>query len=256
MASFSELIETISPAGELSVPDAWRQGRTTYGGLSAALCVAGVLRNHAAVPPLRAAHFTFLGPAAGALRIQSSLLRQGKNSVFVAADLHGEAGVATRATLAFGNARESRTSFAALPAPAVPPPDGCPLFAPGRDKPRFASQFEIRVARRTSEPDFLMWVRHNDPLARRGIVGLIALADVLPPAAITLVSAAAPVSTITWSVDMVDPAAAEIGDPEGWHLMQSRADHAADGYSSQAMALWNHTGAPVLVARQTVAIFG
>jgi acyl-CoA thioesterase len=92
MTSFSDLIAAISPEGETIIPEDWRQGRTTYGGLSAALCVAGALRAVEGLPPLRVAHFAFIGPAAGALRIAATVLRRGKSSVFVGVDLVGRWG--------------------------------------------------------------------------------------------------------------------------------------------------------------------
>lgn len=37
--------------------------------------------------------------------------------------------------------------------------------------------------------------------------------------------------------------------------MQSRAENAREGYSSQDMIVWNSAGEPVITGRQTVAIF-
>jgi acyl-CoA thioesterase len=261
MTSFSDLIAAISPAGETTIPEDWRQGRTTYGGLSAALCVAGALRAVAGLPALRAAQFVFVGPAAGALRIAATVLRQGKSSVFVGVDLLGEAGLATRATLSFGAKRASVLRYRACPAPeVVGPEEGRPFF-PNTERPAFTTHFETRLAGQFArasgpgEPDLLLWIRHNDAGARRGLAGLIALADALPPAAITMFPAPAPISTITWSVDLLEPDLVEAGSERGWHLMRSRGDHVADGYTSQHMVLWNESGVPLLLARQTVAIF-
>jgi len=261
MTSFADLIAAITPQGETVIPEDWRQGRTTYGGLSAALCVAGALRAVPGLPPLRAAQFVFVGPAAGALRIAATVLRQGKSSVFVGVDLVGEAGLATRATLSFGAPRASVLSYRACPAPKVPPPEEGRLFFPNAQRPEFTTHFETRRAGKYArasgpmEPDLLLWIRHNDPGARHGLPGLIALADALPPAAITMFPAPAPISTITWSVDLLEPDLVAAGSEHGWHLLRSRGDHAADGYTSQHMVLWNDEGVPLLLARQTVAIF-
>jgi acyl-CoA thioesterase len=261
MTTFTDLIASISADGDAVVPEDWRQGRTTYGGLSAALCVAGALRTVPGLPKLRAAQFAFVGPAAGALRIAASVLRQGKSSVFIGVDLVGEAGLATRAILSFAAPRASILGYRALPAPAVrPPAEGKPFF-PKAQRPQFSTHFETRragghaMASGAAEPDLLLWIRHNDAGARHGLPGLIALADALPPAAITMFHAPAPISTITWSIDLLEPDLAVAGDAEGWHLMQSRGDHVADGYTSQHMVLWNEAGVALLVARQTVAIF-
>ena len=42
----------------------------------------------------------------------------------------------------------------------------------------------------------------------------------------------------------------------GWFLAQHVAQTAQQGYSSQAMRLWNARGEPVMVGRQTIAVFG
>ena len=84
------------------------------------------------------------------------------------------------------------------------------------------------------------------------VVGLAALADALPPAAMASFSEVAPISTMTWMFDVLDD------DPrteDGWWLSQSVAEHSGDGYSSQAMRVWNRAGQPIVVGRQNVAIF-
>ena len=47
-----------------------------------------------------------------------------------------------------------------------------------------------------------------------------------------------------------------VTDPDGWFFAQHTAQLAKDGYSSQSMRLWNKQGEPVLVGRQTIAVFG
>ena len=42
---------------------------------------------------------------------------------------------------------------------------------------------------------------------------------------------------------------------EGWFYARHVAQWIRDGYSSQAMRLWAADGTPVLVGRQTVAVF-
>lgn len=258
MTSFSQIIDAITPRGDANVPENWQQGRTTYGGLSAALCVAGALRATPNLPPLRSAQFTFIGPAAGPLRITPTILRQGKNSVFIAVDLTGEAGLATRALLTFGAPRASSLTYRARPAPAVPPPHECRNFFAGGIGPNFTANFEVLRAggqapiSGAADPDLVVWFRHRDEAARTGLLGLIALADAIPPAAFSMFTAPAPISTITWSIDVLD---LDATTTTGWHLMQSRGDYIADGYTTQDMALWNESGIPLLLARQTIAIF-
>ena len=72
------------------LPDDWLQGRTAFGGLSAALCWEAAQRVGDALPPLRSAQFAFVGPAGGRLRIEPTLLRRGKSAAFYSVDLHGD----------------------------------------------------------------------------------------------------------------------------------------------------------------------
>ena len=67
MSSYSDLIAGITQTetGHLAhVTDNWKQGRTTYGGLSATLCVEAALKTLPDAPPLRSGQFAFIGPAA------------------------------------------------------------------------------------------------------------------------------------------------------------------------------------------------
>ncbi|MBV9993258.1 MAG: thioesterase family protein [Alphaproteobacteria bacterium] len=259
MTPFSALISTLTDEFRIALSDDWLQGRTAYGGLSAALCVEAALRAIPELPPLRAAQFAFIGPAAGELSLRTSILRRGKSSVFVGVDLIGEAGLATRAVLSFAVARKSAIAYDALAMPEAKRPEDCPPFFPG-DKPivNFQAHFESRLAGgarpRTpdAEPRYLIWFRHRDEKARSGLVPLIALADAPPPAAMVLFTEPAPISTMTWTVDMLSD---ELATRDGWWLIESRAQAAAQGYSQQTMTVWSADGKAAIAARQNVAIF-
>ena len=103
MTEFSELMCSVVRSDDtwsVDVSADWKQGRTLYGGLSAALCAQAALNEWSDLPPLRSASFSFVGPAEGKLQLAPSLLRRGKSTVFAAVDLSGEAGLATRAIFA------------------------------------------------------------------------------------------------------------------------------------------------------------
>ncbi len=211
------------------------------------------------LPPLRSAQFTLIGPASGPLTMTPSVLRRGKSAVFVNVDLTGEAGLAARAVLSFGVARTSQIAYGALPMPKVARIEDSPPFFPGNTSPiTFQQHFESRLAGGTrpmtpgSKPEYLVWFRHRDARARDGIVPLISLADAPPPAIMALFPHFAPVSTMTWSVDMLSDAPQTT---DGWWLIQSLATTAHQGYSTQAMTVWNAAGEPVIAHSQNVAIF-
>lgn len=261
MTSYTDLVAAISATEtgfSAFVSDDWKQGRTTYGGLSAALCVEAALKTFPEAPPLRSAQFAFVGPASGELAISVKTLRQGKSTLFVAVDLIGEQGVATHGVLTFGAARTSALSYEEVLCPAVAPASACESFFPENRQgaPHFSSQFEVRKAGGTrplagGEPEYLLWIRHRDPAAT-SLSALIALADMPPPPAMALFPQFGPISTMTWSLDVVGLPGE---DDDGWRLLRSRAETIGDGYSTQEMQLWDSHGRPLVLARQNVAIF-
>lgn len=262
MMSFSDLIDAIAREGDsfvTRVSDDWLQGRTVYGGLAGALCVEAALRHRDGLPPLRSAQFAFVGPATGELRIRPTLLRQGKSTAFVGVDLEGEAGLATRATLCFGAARASTLDHPAPRAAHVPPPDACEDFfrhaPPGLG---FARHFDGQLAAgampfsRAGAPDITLWLRHRDDSLKPSVTALLALADAPPPASFVLFEKPAPISTMTWSLDLLTE---ELATDDGWWLVRTAADQIANGYSGQTTGIWNARGVPVAAARQNVAVF-
>ena len=264
MTGFDELIGAFTARGEdghkVTAPPAWSQGRTLYGGMSAALCYIAARHDVDADIPLRSASFCFVGPAGGDLTGTAEVLRRGKSTVISEATLKTEQGIGTRAMLVFGAPRESKINQSSLPMPDVPAPEAClPLWGERSGQgPHFAKNFDYLIAgghRPMSggkNGELLVWVRFRETVASDPMTGLLALADSLPPAAITMFTEGAPISTITWSMEFLEESV-DVGD--NWFLFQSIADHTVNGYSSQAMYLWDSKGRPVMTARQNVTIF-
>ena len=57
---------------------------------------------------------------------------------------------------------------------------------------------------------------------------------------------------MTWMVNIVSE---NLATRDGWWLLESRAENASQGYSSQDMLVWNRDGDLVIAGRQSVAIF-
>jgi acyl-CoA thioesterase len=261
MATFSDLLSSMQKEGDafrVALDDTWAQGRTAYGGLSAAFCVEAALRAVPDLPPLRSAQFALIGPASGMLSMKAQILRRGKSTAFVGVDLTGEAGLAARAILTFGVARNSALTYADLPMPLVEDIESSPSFFGDKPVISFQQQFESRMAggarplQPDADPEYLIWFRHRDERAREGIVPLIALADAPPPASMVIFPQPGPISTMTWSMDILtdDPQSRD-----GWWLVESKTETAHQGFSTQSMMVWNTAGQPVIAHRQNVAIF-
>lgn len=263
MSSLASILAQLTPDGDgftIDAPEDWAQGRTLYGGMTAALAYEAVTRMHADLAPLRSAQFTFIGPASGKLHFSSAMLRKGRSSALVSADCVNDAGAAARAMFVFGGARDSKVSHDYLPMPRVDAPEACASFRKqGPDAPRgFWNNFETRLASggrlfdaSAPRPEFAVWTRVLDAGGADPMAALLAIADCLPPAAMVHFPQPAPISTMTWSIDILrTPERAE-----GWRLLWSSSESASAGYSAQAMTLWSETGEALAVGRQMVAIF-
>ncbi len=262
MTPFSALTAAMQHDGGrhmINLPDDWLQGRTAYGGLSAAMCLEATHRSQENLPPLRSAQFCFIGPATGTLSISSDVLRRGKSTVIVGSDLTGDSGLAVRSTFCFGTSRSSSHDHQALVMPKAAGPDDCPDYYIWPDRPNFMSHFDGRLAagarpRTTGEkPEMIVWLRHKDAGDETDLLRLLALADALPPASLVLSKEFIPISTMTWTIDILED---KPFTSTGWWLIQTTANTSREGYSAQSTVIWSPDGKPVLTASQNVAIFG
>jgi acyl-CoA thioesterase len=240
----------------LDAPPSWSQGRTLYGGMTAALGWAAAARTHPDLPPLRSIQAAFVGPASGRLTLAPEVLRRGKSATTVGVDVRGEVGLAARLTFFCGAARPSKVTHERVEAPSSPGPDNLPAVLKAGEGPTFAANYDIRhvsggLPFSGGEPEFLMWARMRDAGGADPLVSLIALADVLPPASMPVFPEFGVISTLSWSLDLDRLP----DDASAWYLCRATAESTSDGYSRQAMEVWEAQGRRVLAGRQTVAIF-
>lgn len=253
----AQVINDFTPSSDFTPPPNWYQGRTIYGGLSAALALQSVLQTAAQnLPPLKSAQILFVGPASGSLRFAAQLLRQGKSVTSIAVDCFSGSEIALRAAFMFASPRSSQIQHELFSRPAVNGPDSYPRLPNVSSAPAALGNFDLRFAggslpvSGSERGEFVAWVRHRDAAGVEPAVALLALADALPPAAMACFSDFAPVSTMQWTVDLAQPAT-----PSDWFLLRSTSQQAGNGYSFQTMEVWDEHSQLVLCGNQTVAIF-
>ncbi|NIJ20120.1 acyl-CoA thioesterase [Sphingomonas naasensis] len=237
-----------------AIPADWMQGRTAFGGLSAALALQAALEHEPDLPPLRSAQIAFIGPLAGAVEVTATKLRRGRNAAFLQSDLVSEAGLGLRATFVFMAELPSTIAHDEAPrAPIAPPAPDAQLYT--GPETFFTGNFNFWDPGAAPGPaEWLRWARLR---ARDGLdpmVELLAIGDALPPGAFKLAGERqTPLSSLNWQINFLTPAPAT---RDGWWLLAAQADTAHHGYSSQRMTIWNAAGDPVAEAMQGVAIFG
>jgi len=238
-----------------TIPDGWLQGRTAYGGFSAALALHAAMAADEDLPPLRSAQVSFIGPLSGEIAVRAERLRRGRNAAFVQADVIGEAGLGLRATFVFMRDVESRVDHRAGRPPDFPRPAAHDRVFTGVRGVAFTQNFDFvdqRDAAALGPAEWLRWVRLRDRDGLHPAVELMAVADCLPPAAMRLLGGPAPVSSMTWLVNLLGAAPATT---DGWWLLRSASGFAANGSSSQVMDVWNADGVPAAQQMQGVALF-
>ena len=255
MTSLAQVIAGLHRTGDGwhgLVPETWLQGRTAYGGLSAALALHAAMDADVDLPPLRSALVAFVGPLHGAITVRTELLRRGRNAAFVQADVTSDAGLGLRATFVFMRAVESGVEHRTGRAPHVAPPGPADTILQGHPAVAFSQHFDMIDRHDARSAEWLRWVRLRDRDGVHPFVALIAVADCLPPVALKLLGRPAPVSSLTWQLNLLG---ATPTTDDGWWLLRSTSDHASAGSSSQTMAIWATDGTPVAEQMQSVAIF-
>jgi acyl-CoA thioesterase len=244
--------EPIEAGFRTTIPENWKQGRTAYGGLSAALALHAAMQIEPDLPPLRSAQIAFIGPLAGNVAVAATKLRRGRNAAFIQSDLVSEAGLGFRATFVFMAPLASAITHDTAPrAPLKAPVPTAELYT-GPDH-FFTGNFNFLDIKDTGPAEWLRWARLRARDGLHPMVELMAIGDALPPAAFKLLeNRQAPLSSLNWQINFVAP---EPATTDGWWLLHASADIARDGYSSQRMTIWNAAGEPIAEAMQGVAIF-
>lgn len=83
---------------------------------------------------------------------------------------------------------------------------------------------------------------------------LLALIDAWPPATLPHLQTPAPSSSLTWTIEFVQPQPAMPAN--GWCQYLSTIEHASDGYGHIAAQCWTPDGQLIALSRQTATIFG
>jgi acyl-CoA thioesterase len=254
LAAILARFEPGAASHHIAIPPSWHQGRTSYGGLSSVLAYQAAKLASDDLPPLQSAQIAFVGPLAGEVEVSATLLRRGKNTAFVKADISGAEGVGLSCTFIFMNRRQSHLDYEGLPRPEfprIPTPEnvrsGPPEFFTGHMQyPDKRLELGLATNRLAS------WHRFSEHKGLDPIAELICIGDTLPPSAMGLMTQKGMVSSMNWQINMLTDTPST---KDGWWYLESETHHASNGASSQYMTAWNSDGEPVLTGMQSVAIF-
>ncbi len=262
MVSYTELMDNFFTSGpehyHCTLPETWKQGRTAFGGLTAAFLAAAIQNDQPDLPPLRTMQVNFIGPAIDELRVTSSLLRRGKNNATFRAELDSDAGAGTHGYFTYGVERPLNLTMDYPLKEITKRPEELEPYELSGHAPNFLVNFDRRWVSgpqfftQSNDPDMLIWSRLTDPNAwDKGLIPLIVLADT-PPAAFGSLDSIRALSSMNWNINFLTD---DFTTEDGWWLMRSATRFIRDGYSSQLIQIWNSEGRRVMDAMQHIAIF-
>jgi len=259
---FSQLLQTIHRSGgeaTWEVHPEWLQGRAVFGGLQAILAVHAMRGLIDADIPLRTLQVAFVAPSTSShIQARATLLRRGKSATQLEARLSDGDTLLAVVIGVFGKPRASRLHLM----PEMPPVD-CDKprrlpYVPGLS-PSFTQHFDAHWLRGgmpfSGEQDPKLSVTLGMPgEVRSSEFHVLAMADFLPPVALSWLQSPAPGSSMTWMLEILS------GVVDGLPMDGWRADAdmqaAADGYTHQSVMLWGPQGQPIALSRQTMVVFG
>jgi len=263
--TFAQLLDAVRDnPRSVSIPASWAQGRSCFGGLMAALQFEAMRAKVAPGRPIRSLAVCFVGPPAIEVPIsfEVEVLREGKavSQVLGRAMQNGE--TVTLVQGSFGAARESMISVAAAPAPEFKPVDEVPVFPfVAGVMPEYLRYIDMRWAlgglpySHTPSPAIGGYARLRDVEEETLTEAhLLALVDTWPPAVLPHLSKPAPGSSLTWTIEFVQPLPQMT--TRDWTQYRAVIEHARDGYGHVAAGVWTPKGELVAISRQTTTVFG
>ncbi|SHH93505.1 acyl-CoA thioesterase [Ferrimonas marina] len=246
----------------MTFPDSWAQGRTAFGGLSAALLYAAMKTQVADDRPLRSLTTNFVGPllADTEFCFQVELLREGKSASQLTARIIQNGQVAVLQQASFGVERFSEIEVNQRRQHGLPQPEQLSKmpFLPGVT-PNFIQHVELAIAEGAlpysgnRSAQLSGWMRFGQPPKIVTDAHLIGLIDAWPPAVLQMMKAPAPVSTMMWNLEFIHPHPPAAGSD--WFAYKAITRQAANGYAHLEADIWDHSGDLVAISRQSVAVF-
>jgi acyl-CoA thioesterase len=259
---FSEIIaDQTAEAG--TIPEGWKQGRATYGGLTAAMLYKSLER---ILPdssrPLRWASFSLVGPSdPGPVEMVPRILRQGKNVIQGECHMLQQGEVVATLQAAFGAGRDSAVVIEPAPMPVMKTPEESTLFPFVEGvTPEFIRNFELCLSRGAfpfagaEVAELGGWMRYADEQGPLDTAALIGMLDAWPPTVLPAMKTPAPVSTLTWTLQFLRDRH-ERGMNDWWPYL-AETDASGDGYAQTRARIWDGDGALVALSQQTIAVFG
>lgn len=261
MAQIDSILEQARQGATLTVPASWGQGRTVFGGLSAAIMNQAMTSEVPDDRMMRVQNTQFISPlyADEPFKVNVIHMRDGKNVTQIQAQLIQRDQIAVQSMAAFGVDRDSGI---AVPAPCIdaqPPKRGNWIPQIPKVVPKFFRYIDIRIedggypftGRKTAA--YRGWMRFKDAPEQITDAHLITLIDAWPPTVSQQLRRPAPFSTLSWNVEFIHPHPRITG--QSWLAYHCDTRQALNGYAHTFAKIYSESGQMIAVSRQVVTVF-
>ncbi|KAF7764532.1 hypothetical protein PCIT_b0557 [Pseudoalteromonas citrea] len=263
--TFDEIIKNQSlktTPCEFSFPQNWCQGRTAFGGLSAAIMLQNMKHQLADERRLLSMSINFVGPlfADQAFVLETQILRSGKNATQMLCTIKQDTQVCLIAQACFAKERASKVNVPVTHRHNLQPANSARVL-PYQEHvmPAFFQHVDLNLQigdmpfSGSSNSSLGGWMRFKEtPLDPLNELHLLALADAWPPTLLQMANGPSPASSMSWYIEFVQ----DINlDSDAWFGLDAQTHHAANGYGLEDAKIYAPDGHLLAISRQTVAIF-
>ncbi|MED5439741.1 MAG: thioesterase family protein [Pseudomonadota bacterium] len=268
MTSFDHYYQALLN-GEMPAVDAtWGQGKTTFGGMSAALALAALERDYPQTAPLRSLSIHFCGALTTEqpYDIATRELRAGRSVSHLQAEVIQNEDCATVVSACYGKARESDVNVHAGKGAPGEPGNGTRLGYIQGVTPEFVRHIDFSYVSgglpfsNSKDNHIHGWMRFNDCTGPLTEAHLVALIDSWPPATLQKLKSVAPCASITWSLELLDSPSApsNSGEPlqaNDWLYYEVDIAEAHGGYAHTTARIFRADGSLLALSRQLVVVY-
>lgn len=277
MNNLDHYLASATSAESITIDSSWGQGRTIFGGMSAALLLKKLNQQNPDSGLLRSLNIAFCGPLFSdqPCSINTREIRAGKSIAHWQAELIQDDKVATMVTACYGRQRDSDIHVAHESVDTQTPESGQKLPYIKGMTPEFTQHIDFiyhggQLPFTNSKLNHLKGLMRFSGLPGKGLLGkelsgkeelteehLVALIDAWPPTVLQKMKSMAPCATVTWQLELVTPIS-QLPHPvmtDEYLTYEAEIRQAHDGYAHTEARIATQDGVLLALSRQLIAIY-
>lgn len=262
---FEDLLAQSKADIAFSVNSSWGQGRTLFGGLSAALVYKKISQDISSDRPLRSISINFSGQALAEVpfSITEQVLSNGKSISQINGQLIQNDRVVTQVCACFGIERESEIEISAAKVKLLEQGNNKPFGYMKGLTPEFVQHFEFEYCKgqfpfsNSPSNELAGWMRFKESGEYFTESHLIALIDAWPPTVLQKLKTPAPCATVSWNLEIVQPISllSYSLKANDWLYYEADIKQAHHGYAHTEAKIYASDGTLLALSRQLIAVY-